>query len=145
MEFFFYGFRQFSKKSCQNHAKFSVHTHAITTFDKLQHLFELNGIKDRDRAFFLARIKVRIGIPRLLNVRVPEPARDLLNVDSGVSEQGCVTMSEIVDPDMRKAGFVGVFGVSFFDTGVAQRRLAATDAEIGREALALLLASSVFL
>jgi hypothetical protein len=58
-------------------------------------------IKNGYRSFFFARIKVRVGAPCFLHVAVPESASYLLDVDALVDKDGCVSMPEFVDRDVR--------------------------------------------
>lgn len=86
---------------------------------------------------------MRICVPCFLHVGVAKAAGDLLDIDTFIDEEGCMGVSVVVDPNMRQAGKLGVFGVMFFDGSVAQALITAADPERGRPCVILLLAQFV--
>ena len=60
------------------------------------------SVENFNGAFFLARIKVTVSVPRHLHVRVTQTACDFLDIYSLVHEQRSVCVPKIVYPDVRK-------------------------------------------
>ena len=91
--------------------------HAYTIITRI--LWNCDFIKYGNRTFFFARVKVVIGVPRHVDVGVAWSARNFLNIDPFVYEQGNVRMPEIVDANMRKPCSLCKLRIFVFNDGIA--------------------------
>lgn len=65
-----------------------------------------NSVKNRQRFIFLLGIEVAICVERLLYVAVTKSATYLKNINSVISKQGCMTMTEVMYAYMVKSSVV---------------------------------------
>lgn len=74
-----------------------------------------------------------IGVPSLLDIGVAEAARDLLDIDAIINEQGGVRVPEIMEADLRESCAARIGKLVPADSIRHEMRRTAADEEVRRK------------